>query len=283
VEVDFKDVIKIADFRSGPLEKRLGQRITEEAGTSGSLGHAKKVGEAGVLVLPGLVEINHGTAGPRGANHRNSEGGEEDERSSALDIRLGSGRVVGLAALTSGEEKSGLAKEAIVPRPSGGMEKIVLANEEDTGKLLVIVGHHDVLGGSLAKAEEGVDVLNAAEGLLPELELNGNVELLEPGLEVALESVGVAQVDGMHLGRVLGGGLDVIPQQLAKPPELSLPGILKTEIEGLQSGALIKKLEAGIVSQNIQNSAVGLPKELQPGGDNGSVGSVTRLLAGDGG
>lgn len=90
------------------------------------------------------------------------------------------------------------------------MEQVVLADEENTGELLEVVGHHDVLGGTLAQGEKSVGVLDGLEGLLPEFELDGNVQLLEASVEMALESVGVTEVDGVHLGRVLGGILEMV-------------------------------------------------------------------------
>ncbi|MCV5085019.1 hypothetical protein OFB78_30950, partial [Escherichia coli] len=65
-----------------------------------------------------------------------------------------------------------------------------------------------------------MDIRNTAESLLPELELTGDVELLETGLKVTLKSIGVVQVDGVHLGRVLGGGLDMVAEKLAEAAEL---------------------------------------------------------------
>ncbi len=66
------------------------------------------------------------------------------------------------------------------------MKEVILADEKDAGELLVVVGHHHVLGGALAEAEQGVDVLDAAKSLLPEFELDGDVELAEAGIEMTL-------------------------------------------------------------------------------------------------
>ncbi|KAF1731845.1 hypothetical protein CRV24_008035 [Beauveria bassiana] len=165
VEINLKNVIKLLDLRANTLKKRLGQRITEETGTSRSLGHAK----------------------------------QKDERGSLLKISLGGRRVVSLLALTGGNKNSRVAKEVIVSGPSSGVEQVVLTNEKDAGELFVVIGHHDVLGGTLAKVEQSVNVLDAAEGLLPEFKLNSNIQLLEAGLEMALQSVGIVEVDSMHL------------------------------------------------------------------------------------
>ncbi|KAH8716090.1 hypothetical protein HC256_004871 [Beauveria bassiana] len=186
VEINLKNVIKLLDLRANTLKKRLGQRITEETGTSRSLGHAKQV-------------INHGTTRARGADDGNGEGRQKDERGSLLKISLGGRRVVSLLALTGGNKNSRVAKEVIVSGPSSGVEQVVLTNEKDAGELFVVIGHHDVLGGTLAKVEQSVNVLDAAEGLLPEFKLNSNIQLLEAGLEMALQSVGIVEVDSMHL------------------------------------------------------------------------------------
>ena len=163
------------------------------------------------------------------------------------------------------------------------MEQIVLANEEDTGELLVVVGHHDILRRALAEVEESMDILDAAECLLPQLELDSNVELLETSLEVALQSIGLAQIDGMHLRRVLGSSLDMVAEKLAESSELGLASVLQAKVKGLGSSALVKDLEASIVAKNIEDGSVGLPEELEPRGNDRAVGTVARLLARDGG
>jgi hypothetical protein len=283
VEVNLKDVVQISDLGASTVKEGLGKGIPEESGTSGSLGHAKEVSQAGVLVLSGLVKVNHGTAGSRGADDRNGEGGEEDERGSLLEIGLRRRGVVGLLALAAGNQDGGLTEESVVSRPSSSVEQIVLADEEDSGELLVVVGHHDVLGGSLAEVQQGVDVLNTSESLLPELELDGNVKLLETGLKVSLKSVWVAQVDGVHLRRVLGRGLDMVAEQLAETSELGLASVLEAEVEGLGSGALVEDLQTGIVSENVEDSSVGLPEELEPRSDDRPVCAVSGLFTRDGG
>jgi len=99
---------------------------------------------------------------------------------------------------------------------------------------------------------------------------------------MALKGVGVAEVDGVHLGRVFGGILEMVAEQLAQSAEFGLAGVAETELEGLESDGLVHNLESGVVLENVQNGAVGLPQELQPGSDNGAVGSVACLLTGDG-
>ena len=87
----------------------------------------------------------------------------------------------------------------------------------------------------------------------------------------------------MHLGRELGGVLQVVAEQLAETAELGLAGILGAELEGLVGGRLVHELQTGVVLEDVQDSAVCLPQELEPWRDDGTVGVVARLLAGDGG
>ena len=86
----------------------------------------------------------------------------------------------------------------------------------------------------------------------------------------------------MHLGRVLGRGLHMIPKQLTKPAELGLSRVLQAEVEHLHGSTLVQDLEAGIVAQDVQHRTIGLPEELEPRRDNGTVGSVPGLFSGDG-
>ena len=49
-----------------------------------------------------------------------------------------------------------------------------------------------------------MDILDGAEHLLPELELDGAVKLGESRIEIVLQSVGIGEVDRVCLVRVLG-------------------------------------------------------------------------------
>ncbi|KAL1871998.1 hypothetical protein VTK73DRAFT_1787 [Phialemonium thermophilum] len=186
VEVDFENVVEVADLRADPAEERLGEGILEQKSTSRSLRHAQQMSQAGVLVLPSLVEVHHGTTGPRGADDGDGQGGEHDEGGGLLQIGLGRGRVVGFLALSGRHEGGRLTKQVVVSGPGCGVEEVVLPDEEDAGQFLVVVRHHDVLGGTLAEVQQSVDVLDAAEGLLPELELDSDIQLLKAGLQMTL-------------------------------------------------------------------------------------------------
>lgn len=124
-----------------------------------------------------------------------------------------------------------------VPSPSGGVEDGHRSSLglEDPSQLLVVVGHHRGLLSLLARGvgEQTLDVLDGAEGLLPELEIDGRVELLEPGLQVSGEDVGVREVDGIGLVGVLVDGSEVLSDDLAESSELGLSSVLNAELEGL--------------------------------------------------
>jgi hypothetical protein len=240
------------------------------------------VSQSRVLVLSGFVEINHGTARSAGADNGDGQSGKHDKRGSLLELGVGYRWVIRLLALAAGDQNRGLAEESVVLGPSSGVEQVVASHKENSSQFLVVVCHHDILRRSLAEVKKSVDILNTAESLLPELEFNSDVKLLETSLEMSLQSIGVAQVNSVHLRRVLGRGLNMIAEQLAKAAELSLAGIFEAEVECLGSGALVKNLETSVVSEDIEDSSVGLPEELEPRGDDGSVSAVSGLLARDG-
>jgi hypothetical protein len=104
-----------------------------------------------------------------------------------------------------------------------------------------------------------VNVLDALERLLPQFELDGNVELHETSVEVALKSVRVTQIDGVNLLRILGSILQVISQKLTETTEFSLASILLTELEGLMCGSLVHDFQASVVLEDVENGAVCLP------------------------
>ena len=96
------------------------------------------------------------------------------------------------------------ADDRPIPRPCRCMEQRIPRRKEDARKLLVVVGHHRGAGCLLSHGEEVMNVLNRTEGLLPELKLDGGVELREARVEVVLERVTVGQVDRVWLVRVFG-------------------------------------------------------------------------------
>ena len=76
-------------------------------------------------------------------------------------------------------------------------------------------------------------VFHGTERLLPELELDGSVELGEAGIEMVLQSIGVGEVNGMGLVCVLGDIREVQAESLAKATELDLALMLQAELESL--------------------------------------------------
>lgn len=281
MEVNLKNGEELTDLRAGALEEATAENLLEEAATGRGLGHTQKVGEPGVLVPLGLVNVEEEAAGARGADDGNGEGAEDDEGGSTLDLSLVDGRSI-LLGNGVGSNLGGAGPEkVVVPVPGSGVEEEVLGDEEDTGKLLVVVGHHNWLWWALAQVEESVDILDRAESLLPELELDSDVQLLEAGVEMPLKSIGVVEVDGVHLGRVLGRILDVVAEKLAEAAELSLPGVLQAKVESLKGGLLVHDLKARIVAKNIEDGPVCLPQKLQPWRNNGPVRPVLGLLAGN--
>ena len=44
-----------------------------------------------------------------------------------------------------------------------------------------------------------MDIFDTPEGFLPQLQLVGNVQLSEAGLEMSLQGIGLVEVDRMHL------------------------------------------------------------------------------------
>lgn len=283
MEIHFQDVVKLSDLGANARKQALVQRILEESSASWRLGHSKKVSEASILVLPCLVDINQGATGAGCADDRDGQGGEQNERSGLGHVCLGNRWAVFLGAVAQRQRIGRLTEQVVVTVPRSSVEEIVLADQEDTGELLVVVGHHDVLGWPLAEVQQGVDVLNAAETLLPQFELDGNVQLLEASVQVALESIWITQVDRIHLRGVFGGILNVVPEEFAEATELGLAGVLQAELEGLEGGSLVHNLETRIVLQDFQHGTVGFPEELQPGSNDGAVCAVPRLFARDGG
>lgn len=61
--------------------------------------------------------------------------------------------------------------------PGRSVEEVVSGDQEDSGQVLVVVTHHQGLGGSLGNCQQGVHILDGSEGLLPQLQLDGHVEL----------------------------------------------------------------------------------------------------------
>lgn len=83
----------------------------------------------------------------------------------------------------------------------------------------------------------------------------------------------------MHLGRVLGGILHVVPEKFTQTTEFSLASVFEAELESLQSSGLVHNLKASIVLQDLKHGPVGFPQKLEPWSHDSAVGTVLRLLA----
>lgn len=86
-----------------------------------------------------------------------------------------------------------------------------------------------------------MDVLGGAESLLPELELDGSVELLEASVEVTLEGVGIVEIDRVRLVRVLLRRSEVGAESLRKATELGLALVGEAEGESLVRDGLLRE------------------------------------------
>jgi len=67
----------------------------------------------------------------------------------------------------------------------------VATGKEYLGELVIVICHHGWAGRLFGHNEKVVDILDGAECLLPELELDGGVELGKVGVEMVLEDVQV--------------------------------------------------------------------------------------------
>ena len=84
-----------------------------------------------------------------------------------------------------------------------------------------------------------MDVFDGTKRLLPELELDGGVELCKAGIEVVLENLWVGEVDGMGLMRIFCDVGEVETEGLAETTKLDLALVLETEAEGLLRDLLV--------------------------------------------
>lgn len=172
----------------------------------------------------------------------------------------------------------------------------VTAHEENLCQLLVVVSHHSWSRRLLRQGKQVVNILDGTECLLPELELDGGVELRETSIEVVLQCVGIREVDGMWLMCILCDIRKMQTKSLAETAELDFPLVLQTELECLlgdllhrQSCYVIEKdryrtnlvdsLQPRIVFQSLESSPVALPKELEPRRNQSPVCPILGLIA----
>ena len=113
------------------------------------------------------------------------------------------------------------------------MEQRIPTRQENTRELLVVVGHHRGTGRLLGHGEEVVDILDGAEGFLPELKFDRGVELSKASIKMMLKSFRVSKVDRMSLVGVFGDVGKVQAERFAKTAELDLTLVLQAELESL--------------------------------------------------
>lgn len=106
--------------------------------------------------------------------------------------------------------------------------------------------------------------------------------MIEPGLEVELLGLGLGNGDVGDLGGQLGDVVEVLAQLVAQLAELGLAVVLEAELEGHARDVVVEVLDVRVGAQQLQALAVRLPQELDPGGQDGAVGAVLGVLAGNG-
>ncbi|GFZ49577.1 hypothetical protein JCM24511_07697 [Saitozyma sp. JCM 24511] len=240
LEVDLEDVVQLADLLRDAA-KVLGGGVLDECITGGHLGQVEKSDEA-------LLALN--------VPEWDREGGEKDAARRLFRDRTGALGVLEVAGPCSRVEYGGL---------------LATLSLEDLGELLVVVGHHGGLCRLLA-GDETVHILNGSEGFLPEFELDSGLELEEASVEVTREGLGVGEVDGMLLVRVLGGVGEVLAETLlAQAAEVGLALVDLAEVERAMGDRLIHDLEAVVTLGDVETDVVGVPAELLCRGDESAL------------
>ena len=158
------------------------------------------------------------------------------------------------------------------------MEQTVVTHQEDTRKLLVVIGHHRRLRGFLRKRQKVVHVLDTAEGFLPQFEFHGTIQLREARVEVTLQCISIREVNSIRVVRGSRHTLQVLAKHFTQAAEFSLPLVLQTEVQCLISNLLVRHLQACVVLQNIKRRAVCFPQELEPWRHERAIRAVTLLI-----
>ena len=119
---------------------------------------------------------------------------------------------------------------------------------------------------------------------------------------MVLESIGVGEIDGMGLVRILRDVGEMEAEGLAETAELNLTLVLQAELECLLSDLLWRReygyvmpedadsmkthlvdvFQPCIVLQSLQSGAVTLPEELEPRGNKSPIGPVLGLIPANG-
>mmetsp|Transcript_38933 Transcript_38933/g.90791 ORF Transcript_38933/g.90791 Transcript_38933/m.90791 type:complete len:265 (-) Transcript_38933:548-1342(-) len=215
-------------------------------------------GHALVLLLLGVRGLELGT----GAVHvvGDGEGAEDELRGEDLE------RLVGLLAggLPLGDLAAALLVVDVVELLHGArVKEVVLRHPEDLGDL-VVVRHHDLALERLAVRgvrDDRVQLLGALKGELPEVQLRGRVELLDPHVHFEPQ----AHVAPRRRGQVrVGGVLQVRLEEVLEAAELGLALVPHAEVKRLLGRVGVEVLELRVVLQHLQARPVRLPQEPQP-------------------
>jgi len=105
-----------------------------------------------------------------------------------------------------------------------------------------------------------MDVLHSFVSLLPQLHVDGSVELNQPSVQVHLLGLGVVQVDSVCCWvLVLDDQIQMVPEFVTELPEFSFPLVLEAKLESLLSDVVIETLHTGVSSQQLKTLTVGFP------------------------
>lgn len=197
--------------------------IFEKTGPGGCLGEAEKGSESCALgpavVLVAVEADGHG------------EGADEDLTGETAHF------VVGFATYAG--------DDGVIATPGCGMIQGVPASEEYLCEFFIVIRHHGRAGGLFCHCEKVVDVFDGTKGFLPELELDGGVELRKARIEVVLEDLWVGEVDGMGLVCIFCDIGEVETECLTETTELDLALVLETEAECLLCDLLMERDRTG--------------------------------------
>lgn len=159
-----------------------------------------------------------------------------------------------------------LSRQLEVLEHRRGMEQDVTGLPEDERQLLVVVCHHLRLEHLLGERHESMDVLHGFVSLLPQLHVDGSVELNQPRVQVHLLGLGVVQVDRVcRRVLVLDDQIQMVPEFVTELPELRFPLVLEAKLESLLSDVVIETLHTGVGSKQLKTLTVGFPQKLDPG------------------
>ena len=221
-----------------------------------------------LLVLEVVLEQVH--VGD-GRIDRSSEGGEDGTRGEGRELAC---RQLRRERLREGEE----ADEA------HAVEERVARDPEDARQLRMVRRHRLRLWAERHDGEHRMHVLDGAIRLLPQLHVDGRVELREPRLEMRLHRLWCERLLLLPFWVDLRLRLDVVTQDLAQAAELDRALVFEAEAEGLQARVAVELVELCVVAQHVEDGAVRLPQKFEGRRDDLAVGALLAVgEAADGG